>query len=303
MCVSAISRSLEAMLSCDGRAIAETPPLLPKMCSCSVTMLWLIHCRRVRLGVTSRAYLDAMCMQAFGYEGLGLVAVRNVPGMSEARDACLPYSHRFGSLPEEVKRKYELPEAFYSFGWSHGKEKLEGKPDTAKGSFYFNPIADKPIADPKLVEKYPTFAHPNIWPTEEDCPGMAHAAKACGKLIAQTGLLLSKHCDNYVESVLPSYGKEGASKTSTLSHVISHSRCHKARLLYYFPFSKEADAGAAGGAGASASAEGEGFDVSSWCGWHNDHGASLGGCAHALSLLACSATQPERVALLLCCRR
>jgi len=28
---------------------------------------------------------------------------------------------------------------------SHGKERLEGKPDTAKGSFYFNPVHDKPV--------------------------------------------------------------------------------------------------------------------------------------------------------------
>lgn len=214
-------------------------------------------------------------MQAFGYDGLGLVGIRNVPGMAEARAACLPYARRFGNLPEEVKRKYEMPDAFYSFGWSHGKEKLEGKPDTAKGSFYFNPMKDVPIEDEALVKAYPTFAHPNIWPTEEDCPGMADASKACGQLIVRTGQLLGAHCDNYVASVLPSYGKDGAGEKTTLTHLIANSRCHKARLLYYFPFKAAAapEAGAAAGAGASAAAAGGELDVSNWCGWHNDHGA------------------------------
>lgn len=33
----------------------------------------------------------------------------------------------------KVKRQYEHKESFYSFGWSHGKEKLQGRPDVAKG--------------------------------------------------------------------------------------------------------------------------------------------------------------------------
>lgn len=44
-----------------------------------------------------------------------------------------------------MKEKYVHAKSVYSFGWSHGKEKLEGKPDIAKGSFYFNPIHDRPV--------------------------------------------------------------------------------------------------------------------------------------------------------------
>ncbi len=70
-------------------------------------------------------------------------------------------------LPEEIKKKTEHPESLYSFGWSHGKEKMkEGKPDIAKGSYYANPQYNVPFEDKEIVEKYPAFAHPNIWPGE-----------------------------------------------------------------------------------------------------------------------------------------
>lgn len=39
---------------------------------------------------------------------------------------------RFANLPEEVKQKTVHKESFYSFGWSHGMELLEGKPDFSK---------------------------------------------------------------------------------------------------------------------------------------------------------------------------
>lgn len=217
-------------------------------------------------------------MQGYGYEGIGLVAIRNVPGMAEARAKCLPYAFRFASLPEETKRKYELPEAFYAFGWSHGKEKLEGKPDTAKGSFYFNPISDRPLAaDPneeKLVKEQPTFCHENIWPSKEDCDGMAEASKACGKLLVETGHLLARHCDAYCRSINPSFGEKPGSWA--LSNIIEESRCHKARLLYYFPYSAEAKKAAEAETEADGTPKAfkEGDDFSSWCGWHNDHGES-----------------------------
>jgi hypothetical protein len=54
-----------------------------------------------------------------------------------------------------VKQKTVHEESFFSFGWSHGKEMLEGKPDFSKGSYYNNPIFDSPFDDPELIKKYP----------------------------------------------------------------------------------------------------------------------------------------------------
>jgi hypothetical protein len=72
---------------------------------------------------------------------------------------------RFANLPDEVKDKYSLAKAYYSFGWSHGKENLQGKPDFSKGSYYNNPETnDVTNGNQELIDKFPAFYHPNIWP-------------------------------------------------------------------------------------------------------------------------------------------
>lgn len=70
-------------------------------------------------------------------------------------------------MPDAVKDRCTLEKAYYSFGWSHGKENLQGKPDFSKGSYYNNPETNDPTdGDAELIERYPSFFHPNIWPTD-----------------------------------------------------------------------------------------------------------------------------------------
>ena len=128
--------------------------------------------------------LSPLIEAAFGKDGLGLLSVSGVPGVQERRQALLPLAWRFAALPDEVKRRYEHEASHYSFGWSHGKEKLQGRPDTHKGSYYANPVHDAPTTDAALVERYPAFYHPNIWPREE-LPELEHAFKAMGGLIVE----------------------------------------------------------------------------------------------------------------------
>lgn len=90
--------------------------------------------------------LHFLPLQAFGYEGHGIIAVTNVPKAAEYREKALPLAYKFANLPEEIKDKYVNEESLYNIGWSHGKEKLEGKPDYAKGSFYANPTYDVPVS-------------------------------------------------------------------------------------------------------------------------------------------------------------
>ncbi|EMS56579.1 hypothetical protein TRIUR3_15077 [Triticum urartu] len=167
-------------------------------------------------------------------------------------------SVRVANLPEDVKKGLEDPDSRYNFGWSHGKEKLEsGKLDTFKGSYYANPILDVPTADDVLVSRYPSYCRPNIWPADH-LPELEIAFKALGKLMLEVGLMLARHCDLYVmqHGVGPYDGE-------SLEQTISRSRCHKGRLLYYFPrqFSTQKE---------------DGDSVSSWCGWHTDHGSLTG---------------------------
>lgn len=212
--------------------------------------------------LVAKADLTDQIEIAFGNDGIGFLSVEGVPGLAEARRGLLPLAKRFADLPEEVKNKYVHAESFYAFGWSHGKEKLDGNYDLAKGSYYGNPQYDRPVDDEALIQKYPAFIHPNIWPTEE-IPEFADAFKRLGQLIVSVGILVAYQCDQYVHKKCQSYPAD------KLSRIIETSRCCKARLLHYFPLDQ--------------SVENSHDPFSSWCGWHNDHG-SLTGLTSAMYL-------------------
>lgn len=196
-----------------------------------------------------------------------------------------------------MKNRYSHEASSWSLGWSHGKEKLEGKPDTAKGSYYFNPTYDRPVDDEAIIDQYPSFVHPNIWPSESDCPGFVAACKDLGQAIVDVGLLLSRSCDAYVSSRLPKC------EPNRLHNIIESSKCTKARLLYYFavpPSSSSSASSSTASASSSAviassnddaahspssasaiirdstNSSSNGDEISSWCGWHNDHGSLTG---------------------------
>eukprot|EP01038_Epipyxis_sp_PR26KG_P005441 gene5441-7534_t len=201
--------------------------------------------------------------EAFGVEGIGVLTVSGVPNYLKVRADLLPLARQFASLPDNTKEKYVHQESFYSFGWSHGKEKLQGKPDFAKGSYYNNPQYDKPIEDVELINKYSSFLHPNIWPTD-DLPELEAAFKALGQLIVNVGVLVARQCDRYVNSKCSTY------HPNSLENVISSSLVCKARLLHYFPLDDAINTD-------------KDLEFSSWCGWHNDHG-SLTGLTSAMYL-------------------
>lgn len=113
----------------------------------------------------------------------------------------------------------------------------------------------------------PAFLEPNIWPTEH-IPALEGAFKDLGNLIVSVGRQLAVHCDGFVAGKVPGYPAD------RLSKLLKESRMCKARLLYYFPRSEEE---------AKAAAEKEASlppmdAISSWCGWHNDHGSLTGLC-------------------------
>uniref|UniRef100_A0A0E0L5I5 Fe2OG dioxygenase domain-containing protein n=2 Tax=Oryza punctata TaxID=4537 RepID=A0A0E0L5I5_ORYPU len=201
--------------------------------------------------------LSGKIEEGLGPNGLGIISIADVPGFPVLRKTLLRLAPIVANLPEDVKKELEDPDSRFNFGWSHGKEKLEsGKLDTFKGSFYANPILDVPTTDDVLVRRYPSYCRTNIWPASH-LPELEIAFKALGKLMLEVGLMLAHHCDHYVmqQGVGPYDGE-------SLEQTIASSRCHKGRLLYYLPrqFSKQE----------------EGGSVSSWCGWHTDHGSLTG---------------------------
>ncbi|GJP40318.1 hypothetical protein CLOM_g24596 [Closterium sp. NIES-68] len=227
-------------------------------------------------GVDLAAQIEA----AFGPGGLGIIAVSDVPSYPEARQRLLPLALRLGELSEEARRSIEDPGSKYSFGWSEGKESVEaGRADALKASFYANPLTDAPTADPQLIHRFPTYCRPNVWPSR-DIPELEPAFKALGRMIVDVGKQLLRHCDTYARSRNPHV------PPGKLLGVVERSQCHKARLLLYRPPQQQPPSPPAQGEAAAAESSrasgdeavpsgGDG-DVSSWCGWHVDHGSLTG---------------------------
>nr|CAD1817811.1 unnamed protein product [Ananas comosus var. bracteatus] len=221
--------------------------------------------------------------EGFGPGGLGIISISDVPGFPLLRKNLLHLAPRVANLPHDVKKEFEDPESRYNFGWSHGKEKLES--DTFKGSFYANPILDMPTTDVALMHRYPSYCRPNKWPTTslpelevEDGTSLCLQAKCiyrqndntdyvfffCNysiqspwKLMLEVGLMLAYHCDQYVLKGM------GGHEDISLEQVLRRSRCHKGRLLYYFPMQLS-------------ECQDNMSSTSSWCGWHTDHGSLTG---------------------------
>ncbi|XP_062148587.1 uncharacterized protein LOC133857361 [Alnus glutinosa] len=203
------------------------------------------------------ADLSMKIEEGFGANGLGILSITDVPGFPSLRRNLLRLSPRLAGLPEEVKKELEDPQSRYNFGWSHGKEKLEsGKPDLLKGSFYANPLLDKPTTDASMIQRYPSYCGSNIWP-DSALPELEVAFKALGKLIFDVGLMVAYHCDQYVSKGLHMLEHQG------IEQILLRSRCHKGRLLYYFPAQQS-------------NCTQDGNSTSSWCGWHTDHGSLTG---------------------------
>lgn len=211
--------------------------------------------------------LQAAVAQAYGYGGLGVLAVTGVPGLTEHRQKMLPLGARFAALPDAIKKKTETPHAFFQVGWSYGNEKLQGdQPDWAKGSYYANPLIDVPSDDTDLIAQFPSFLEPNVWPTE-DMPEFEGAFKALGRAVVDVGRMVAKQCDDYTASQCPGY------ENGKLYKLLQHSKCCKGRFLHYYPADQVQQL--MSGQETAPTADDD-LAFSDWCGWHNDHGSLTG---------------------------
>ena len=203
--------------------------------------------------------------QAFGPTGLGILAVRGVPGLESKRQALLPLAARLPTLAED-----DLPvdaASLYSVGWSHGKEEIQpGQPDTAKGSFYANPLTEN-LAQAlrerdgedqffatveKQTRQHPEFYAPNLWPLQS-LPELSTAFCDMGRLLQTLGVAVARVCDVYCQ-------QQGV--TTNLEVILRDSLNAKGRLLHYFASDDKNHDESSGGS-----------DVP-WCAWHNDHVSS-----------------------------
>ena len=195
--------------------------------------------------------------RAYGMDGVGVLAIRNVPGFVEAKKQLLPLAYQLQGLPKEELQKLEDPESLYNAGWSHGKEKLKAdKPDWNKASFYFNPLTDLPGTEEDR-KKFPISYPANKWPDPTHLPTFETSAKNLGSLMKDVAVLVARVIDDYAHQMNNSY-------KPILYDAMAQTEKAKGRLLYYYPLDtkntnsdpkKEEDA-----------------SEDSWIGWHNDSG-------------------------------
>jgi isopenicillin N synthase-like dioxygenase len=180
-----------------------------------------------------------MLEQALGKDGLGVIAVSNIPEYAKLRKALLPLASMLAQFPKQTQEKWEDAASSYNVGWSLGKESLaDGSTDTKKGSFYANPLHDRPTDDEGLMKEYPSYARPNIWP-DEDVPELEPAFKALGRVMYDVGMLLLTKCQELVDSLVILHCRaetgeqrsNGKQSSLDLSHTASESRCVKVCLF------------------------------------------------------------------------
>ena len=202
--------------------------------------------------------------RAFGPHGLGIVEVTDIPEeMVQLRQQLLPYSRLLAHLPPNQLREIEVPEVYYSIGWSHGREQLSnGEYDLSKGSFYFDPFRSSKTVTSASGENnndgdivsgnvYPPALQPEL---EDMLLRMTHFMASVGEWILNL-------CDFYLlqqqEAGLVPESNRLPPHQQSLIDTLGMNLNAKARLLHYYPKS----------AGESASTAGD------WCGWHTDHGS------------------------------
>lgn len=213
--------------------------------------------------VSSPLSLGPSIEQAFGSHShsLGIILVRDLPPLYTAyRERLLKHAYRFAKLDENIREKYTDPGSRYSFGWSYGKEIMDGKPDVLKGSYYANPTVDNPTASAEEHAKYPEYYGQNIWPNEKDIEDFEEAFKDLGKFVFKVGCELAVACQPFALSHL-------SDSSMSLPNLISTSQINKARLLHYFPPPSDY----------ALMSDDEPLD--SWCGFHLDHSILTGLCA------------------------
>ncbi|KZV74722.1 Clavaminate synthase-like protein [Peniophora sp. CONT] len=228
--------------------------------------------------VSSPMSLTASIEKAFGSspDSLGIVVVRDLPpAYPQLRKELLGLANAFASLPEGTRENYADAASKYSFGWSHGKEVMNGKPDLLKGSYYANPVLDTPDVSATLKATYPEYYSSNIWPRDEPAIANFEAAfKGLGRFVFDVGCSLANACQPFAAAHL-------TDKNFALADFIRQSQTTKARLLHYFPTPP------------SATPEAD-EPVDSWCGFHKDH-SLLTGLVSAMYLRHTSGAQPEVV--------
>ncbi|KAF5384721.1 hypothetical protein D9757_006271 [Collybiopsis confluens] len=234
--------------------------------------------------------LESSIEKAFGSDPscLGIIVVRDLPKeYARFRERLLKLAYQFGKLDESVREGYSDFASRYSFGWSHGKEIMNGKLDFLKGSFYANPVVDTPEVPEEHKKDYPEYYGTNIWPKadESGVEGFEQAFKDLGRFVFDIGCKLAEACQPFgMQMQLAPALKQLSDSNVSLPALISTSQTTKARLLHYFPPSDE-----------TVLSPTEDEPIDSWCGFHLDHSLLTGLCSAMYLQEKSAGTEPDVV--------
>lgn len=193
--------------------------------------------------VDGKVSLSNAILEAFGQDGLGVIAVRGIPNWGNLMERTIPLAHKLVTLPSDELTSLEHAESLFNSGWSFGKEKLGDKPDTKKASFYFNPLSDDPR--PETREAHPWALPANRWPRDA-LPEFEFACKKLGSVMHSVVVALAHQID-------------AMHLGAAIAEEMENSLKAKGRMLYYFPLSAD-------------DLETAKSKPDGWIGWHNDSG-------------------------------
>ena len=161
---------------------------------------------------SSPATLQQAVSNAFTANALGIVVVTDLPSeYVKLRRKLLLLALAFSELPEDVRERYADPSSHYSYGWSLGKEIMNGQLDRSKGSYYANPVQDDR----------------NRWPTNESgCSEFQSTVQEMSKLVLEVGERIATVCDGILDEV------GGGVNSKGVGTLVKESKCSKVRLLH-----------------------------------------------------------------------
>uniref|UniRef100_A0A6N2NJ56 Non-haem dioxygenase N-terminal domain-containing protein n=1 Tax=Salix viminalis TaxID=40686 RepID=A0A6N2NJ56_SALVM len=126
-----------------------------------------------------------------------------------------------------------------------------------------------------LGSLYPSYCSSNIWP-DSALPELETALKALGKLMHDVGLMVAYHCDQYGKTLCPNYPKEWKwIKMKASNRYFFVLGVIKAGCFIIFLHQGVPSRGNTSRITCSDCVP-DSDSVSSWCGWHTDHGSLTG---------------------------
>jgi len=206
--------------------------------------------------------------QAFGKEGLGLIAIKNVPNLLSARENILRKGFEFYHLDQKILKKLEKPEINYLVGFNKARSYTENEYEYLTNAFYARTQNNKPSFK---IDKNLELKYENVWPEENEIKDFKKNFIEMGNILHNIHLLMLKHFDDYLKSLILNKNNEN---TNTICFKIKNNFLdfHKendsvCRLISYFPIDsldKEILKG-------KKEKEVEKIQKN-WCGWHRDFG-------------------------------